>query len=553
MSKYYDTDKFLYELPGFYDNYYCNKIIFNEITKIDNVALFFKQNGVSFEEYIEGYIYFIELVYLNFFYLFEALLDDKNWELIHWGNKDLSDPSIKELVKKNPSLKLLYEMNKYRKKLSKIRNFDDNLNKDKKLRSEILEKNKIEKILVSFENLIYDKFEVTKKHNNSENEKFAILNYLYTTYTYANSFGPEIPNINLATKEIIRNYNIRRLAEKRRDEHLEDRYFIGYTYTLLYIYKCILKEDFAKINYNLKSINSWDELYNFGKYINNEFLKNKNLEDFKIFYEREKRHKVQDYLPEVLKENKDFDIVFSGRDIILFPVNDSERVETVFLRLLLGSIHIAKTTNQNLEIIEFAEKYNEHQVEYTYAIYLPIGGMFYNSSYWLIFQKIEVVNIFERGYTFKPLIDTVINKNKKHINLQKFKVKDDSLKRYINKKDENCIKKNQLEIKFAQAKGLATEIVASIYLQMKYGAKIISFRKQNNKTDIDIVAEDNDGKLILCQAKSTKPKPKDIIQHFDRLSNDPEIIKKQISRKILFIMERKLKIFCEKIKNLKNI
>jgi hypothetical protein len=241
-------------------------------------------------------------------------------------------------------------------------------------------------------------------------------------------------------------------------------------------------------------------------------------------------------------------LIFRGREIkvvkVLENVIHSDR--SLVQRLLLDAVNGGIADGgAKVEIVEFKEIKREKKDwdrYYTYALYLPMHGMIGDASGWIVFPRIDGESSWEPFTDFTNYLQKLAKNYRKRVDFKSYWVTEGLLRKYIQKKDRATIIESDIRTKLNDSRGLLAEFLMGFYLSKFYNARLLDVEKEDNDTDIDVIAE-NTLSLIIGQAKTSLPLDKklleqevnEIIKHFKKVEGSVKTTK-QVKKLFFYIM-----------------
>lgn len=531
-----------------YDFFYYDYSIFCDLGTINEIVTYSKKL-ISNLETIRGILYFKELLLINLIHHIELLsIDSKIDEIVQWGNINISDSRFKGLAEKNESIKLVYELNKIRKQFTDLRL------KEKISDIDLINANSLElelkSKLFSFNNDLIKKLSISFLDGTNNIKKKLVLNRVISWFNYIegdidyssdfkgtviSSYPGGRPFFYLMPENLSRTYYLQNdIILKRNGE-----YFIGYKLCLIYLYeKYIGKVFFEQIKTKIIDCKNWHDLHMLYTFIFDNTLKKLNFLRTIISYSKEEplHHCLEN---SEIKTHFELDFVFrrvNNLDIKIFKdrfEGDYPNTQNFFFKILIGYYF----ENKEVELLEFKQIYEEgNWIEYSYAIYSPIGGFIWDSSHWLFFDNLTVESNYDPSSDVKLRLKIMTERFKK-INLTSYTISGNLLKNYLKNKDYIERKMSNLNDRINTSKGLLSEFMGYLYLSKKFDAKLIDIHKDVNGTDIDVYA-DNDKNSYILQSKQrfpfNKEDLKEVKDHFKKVISS--VVTKKPITKLLFIM-----------------
>jgi len=545
------------DLPTVYDFFYYDYSILQKIFDLDDIKKYSQTElNINLNQNLRGISYLYELILINIMNYLEGLISNYNAsDIIHWSHSDIKEEAIRTLIQKDPIIKEIFELNKLRKDLSGIRTKPTTLNEKDISEFNILikrYKTKVEEINKFL--LDYLKIKIMreptdimpiivnwflKSYNYIEGDSTSVLEFKKERVVCTYPGG--LPFFYIMPDEIRKNYYLQSPIIKNNSTE----YFNGYKIMLLFFYKKCLANDKYEISKELLlQSKTWNDIHKaYGKI--SRITEHRNAFFQPLFKVTNASFNNEVISHSKIKEITELNLIFRRINNLRIKIIRSEdsigewAVGKLFFHILLGAKHVQ---GEEIEIIEFKQFYPErNDIEFSYAIFIPIQGMFTDASFWMFFDKLALESI-TGGYQSngKPSMDAIIkklSKTKDYI-FKSYEIQGDLLKAYIKNKDMIERNLSELHEKEKISKGLLGQFTAYLYLAKKYGAKLKDISKNINTTDIDVIAE-NDESLFLVQAKSSFPLTKESLKY---LRSHFKLIEKEIKtdkkiQKILFLLE----------------
>jgi len=343
-------------------------------------------------------------------------------------------------------------------------------------------------------------------------------------------------------QDMLKNYHL----QNPRIKSKEKEYLKGFSMSLLYLYSKLIPDQINKFKKDMLNVKTWLELHAIG----DKIRKITGYEPLVKLFKMCRKMKRKAFKKRVIKSLKELKMIFRGRDIRVITdrfSGDYPNTWALFLHVFFGAVGMYKLGRRTKpEIIEFKQIYNNGDwIEYSYAIYIPVGGMLWDSSHWIIFDKLCVESLFEPSCYFKCFIDNITKIFRNDIYLSRYEIEGDLLKRYIEKNDRELKRKKLKMEQFKTCKGLLGEFLAGLYLIKEKGvANLVrlDFHKSLRTTDIDVIGETEDT-IIIFQVKtnlSFNPEEhKKILENFRKAIRSIDIKNKKV-RKILFVLNEQV-------------
>ena len=529
-----------------YDYFYYDLSIFKQFLDINEVRKFaLNELNIDLSQNLKGVSYILEILLINMTHHLELMVENINvQDILQWSHCDISEEAVRGLRENQPLIRYIFDMNELRKEFVKLRT--KNKLSEKVSDNLITLIRKFDALTKEINEFLLSSLGIERLENNA-NEKTLILHWFLVKYNYIESHNEEgsptypggDPFFYTMPNKTRRSYYLQNpLITKHNQEYLN-----GYKSMLLYFYKHTLAPNYyVKIKQKNLDANSWNDLHKiYGIIIR---LTEKPSSLFSSLFKINK----QPVLKEIISGSKvnskvQLDLIFRRINNLRMKVirNDSDigewGAETLFYHVLLGTSFIQ---DKNTEILEFKQIYQENgEIEYSYALFMPVTGKFSDSSYWLFFDKVAVASI-DGPYksTSKTMIEHYFKflRDYKEYQIKSYEVEGDLLKDYIHNRDLNEFLLSKSNESLKTAKGLMGELIAYYYLARKHNAKLIDISKDIGSTDIDVIAE-NDEKLFLVQSKSSFPfteqSVNELFSHFELV--EKSVKSSKVIQRLLFL------------------
>lgn len=521
------------ESASLYDYFYYDYEIISKLLDLDSVEIFLKQNNIQLEGIWKAYLYTIELSLTDLYDHIEHFINDYkiNRFLIEYDD-NFPAYIVETYLKKDPYIRRIYSLDDIRKEFQILR----------KEQTFVREKissifKKLQTVLDETDIFIKGQYDVKMVIVDSASIKYPILNYIINIYGYVRY--PNIPISpffrTLSRSKVLVDYTTNRLKNSK-------QYIQGYV--IFFFYLC--KSFNANINYNIKyTVNSLNDLRDLNE-ISSKIYKD-NITDLEphltyimIFKMSEKPIRMVKYFKKAITRFEQLEFLFGNCDVKVINPRDffgkgffsggETKTDDFLLTILYGELNRLRIGEQ-LEIIRFSHYIKEKMEDtwYSYAFYMRAG-------YWLVFDGItyDTDNL-------KYQLDNLIKRNKSEIEYTTLQIKDQFLRSYYKKKDQEIRLKNYEKGLEGNILGLLTEFAAIVYLLRCQNATITDIRVNTNNTDVDVQGVREDVCFIV-QAKKSLPvekialskKIREINKHFKKLGNYK--INGKVPIKILFFI-----------------
>jgi len=547
------NDEILERFPDPFDEFYSDTLLLRTLCNTDVFSYYAKNWNCKAEEVYKGYLYLIELLIINIMGDIERIMryyDPNVWEILY--SEWLTQEEAKILAQKYPEFDYILRLNKIRKRLTKQR--FSNWNRDT-----------LDQTFKEIDKIITNVYQLVSKRihpqylGDSMNRLKEVVIYRTTHYCYVKMrlepteegfiLYPEYSGEIFASSlsgNFAKNYVFR---NEKIAPFLKD-YLKGYLVGLYILYNKWIEnqETTMKISNRLKAIEDWEDLHKFGRYVIDSIIGDPNFGfKTKLFRTKISLEKQYPTLPcstllskEAIDDKNELSIVFRKRPLRVIPEDYFYPNNTVlFFYVLLGAIQMYKLRLRDKpELVEFKSKRSEKH-EYSYALYIPVGGTMWNSSEWVIFNS-----ILREDDIDKRILDTLLEIHSDDICLTKYSIDHKLLEDYLQEKDPVYKDRKRLAEKVKSYKGLLGELLAIYLLHKSFGAVNLDFHLNLTKggkdeTDIDAIGETEDT-IFLCQVKTYPPyeekELKDIVEHFLKLSNEALKSTSKRVQRILFVL-----------------
>lgn len=486
---------------------------------------------ISRDENHRGALYFLEILLLDVIGNVQDLTSNVTfYNLLHFEGDPVN------IIANNRSeevfISYAFQLNDLRRKLSSMRHNDEGRGKQKIVATVESARDICQEIDTKFR---HDN-EVRRKEVDSSFERVKTLSYINQkfhcmerrpVYKGKESFIPSTveiayPNNGMGSwqKTLRNNYDLRNRPEGIREELLE-----GYTFALASLYSCFGAKDADE----LREARSWEELDNTKDII----LDKPATETFFTSLFRVNESAQSSFLIlEQIRDREDAATAFMSSSPYI-KVRRSQQSGDIcqrrseFQTIFVGLVAIME---ERPLIIEY-ETSRKDWTWYSYALRVPGYTTLANHSFWYYFHELGLEN------DWTPLTGGVDRARRlaEKFDAEFYQVQADKevLERFVF--DNSPRERNEKNLKnlFKDTKGLLGELLGEVYLQNKYDAKIETWHKEVNNTDIDILAETGDQTFLLQAKSSFSPgQTEEVVNHFKRLEKTNET-----STKILFLLE----------------
>lgn len=541
------------ELPSFYDFFYYDSWIINNLCELDPIKKFLNTNEYELKNVYCGFLYLFELALISLINHIENLIEDVDIsDLIHWGEVSNDNENIVKTIESHPEVKNILSLLKIRRKLS-IQRFGEKYNEEEIIN--LLGSSK--EILHKYIEFLNDEYKISRVEKNEQKEIGLILNWILSKYNYieiafdpitnnqedAFPEWPSPPTFYLMPSNLSENYYL----QNPRIKSNVGNYLKGFSLTLLYLYKILIPNKIMGFEQDVINVKNWCELHNVGRRIQGETVE-KSCMLTQLFDIKQQSDKTF-FNKDRINKYEELRLVFKGRTIRIISnrlSGDNLNRESLFVHFLFGAIRMYEFDFRDKpEIIEFKDtSKNGNQIDYSYAIYIPASVAFGDSSNWLFFDKLFLENDWEPSSFSKMMIDSYIEtfNNKDLISFSRYNINGNLLRKYIEEYDFETKAKSEQDIRFDECIGLLGEFLAGFYLlkeQKITNLLELDFHRDIESTDIDVIGETEDCTIIFQVKTSLSFESKDhkeIFENFNKSSENIQMKDKTI-RKILFVLK----------------
>ena len=346
------------------------------------------------------------------------------------------------------------------------------------------------------------------------------------------------------------------LLQNPKIKNKEKEYIYGFSLVLLYLYNFLIPNCLDKYSENLLHSQKWKDIHKVGTKIFKECVQKSDI--FTKLFDMDLHRELDGLKKGKIRNYNELRVVLRDRDVRVIENRfngDYPNSEALFMHLFFGTIYMYMMGDiDKPEIIEFKQiGDDEGWVEYSYAIYIPVGGPLWDSSHWIIFDGLCVESDMEPVDFFKEEIHRYLKRyeEKEMITFRKYEVSKELLQRYIKNKDYDYLLKRRTLNKLTTCKGLFSEFLAGYYFFKKEenlkNVQSIDIHREIGDTDIDVIIEKDDA-MIIIQVKSSFDFDdyEDVIKHFRKVMKNLKTTKKKVE-KVLFVMQDELPLHAEKM------
>ena len=525
-------------LPSDYDTFYFYYYTLKKLCDFKSTNAFLATQCKE-NEYIFGYLYTVQMMMIK---VMNELADfSRDWNiytLLHYGDKDLSDPLIQKLKDENAVMKYVYTLKTFRTTIS------DYLYSDNSPDLNSIEKDieKLNTLITEINSYIVKEFEVKSINEGKDEARAMLLTYITNTcYRPESDLQPIVPG----HPQSEGTYKATFLGNQKLSRRA-GLIFNGYKYTFVYLlldFSDIIGSKSVELIDYVKTAKTAYEIRHGGSEILGQ-LKQKHAKTFSVGQivniSKERDIKAEKY--------DDLDFVFMNRDIKVIRASkflgwsgqyDLDEAAFFFIDTLRGILVNPEAEVELLEITYIDDELDNRgdTLAYSYAFYLLIGNSYANASFWIVFDRIILASTKDSyRSSSKYHIDNLISTYRDQLILSKISVKRDLLMKYYLSNDLDMEHLNTYNEGIKRANGMLVEFLAYLYTKVSYDAKLIGLRVPYKatsadglthiETDIDALSE-NDEFEFVCQAKSSIPILKkgleeqlsEILKHFDGLQS----------------------------------
>ncbi len=503
--------------PSLYDYFYYDYSILLKFFDLKQVEEFLSHNDFKFEDNWKAYLYFVELCITDLYKHMERFIDDFpiNRFLTDYDD-DIPQYIVENYLKKDRFISRIYLLDSIREELAKLRTNTDV--KENDLSSKL---KKLHDTLNEINTFISKEYQVKRINVNPALTNTPILNYVISIYAHVRYLNiPTAPFFRtLPRGKILLQYSTTKLKDPK-------QYIQGYVLFFLYACECFGAKFSFNIKYTINELKDLRQLHDIGSEVYKENVETMDrLAPFEqLFKMSDKEVKMIKHVKRSVQNYEQLEFLFGNSNVKVInpkdffgksPFSGSEtKTDDLLLTILHGELSRLKI-DEKLEIIRFSHyiKTKMEDTWYSYAFYMHPG-------YWLIFDGIG----YDTG-NLRYYLDRILKTNKTEIEYTTFKIKDELLRKYYKKKDEEILIENYEKGLQGNIKGLLAEHAAVIYLLEVRNASVTGTRTNTGNTDIDVKGENSTFNFIV-QAKFSMPVAKDALtkaikeinSHFKKIS-----------------------------------
>ena len=345
---------------------------------------------------------------------------------------------------------------------------------------------------------------------NDSNKLFISYNELIRSFNYSDDIDLRDFNRNLGANP----FDIEDPFDKL-DKH---KIFLnGYKLANLYLWNKVLGnikfKQYWNIFHKIFLSQSWDDFDSIFGIINENIVKKLKEKDEYVNYYFKKNGRIQkDIIQNIISPY--FGLNITNEDklkaLLLFRpiqyINYDVMGAMNFIVVLNGLIfnYLKEKINEKIRIIEITHTH-EFTINFTYAILLPLSGIFSDASRWWVFYRCATNMSMETG-TY-DLIKKTLEDYSDYINIDKIEVDENKLQDYLRSAYVKHIEDKTDEvitINSAMRGALLELLVSNYYSKLGYSI-ILGHKTRFIKKELDIVAIDENNKIITiieCKEKS---------------------------------------------------
>ena len=495
--------------PTIYDTFYYDYFILTKVLEQTNFDDFLNKCGMSSSKssLLRGYVYFSGVLIVNIIDHMERLTRAfDTYEYIAWGRGTLGGSAAHKLSKYDKNIKYVFKLRDEIKGLMKI--LHSKIISEKEVSEQV---NKLKLTLKSAKKQIDTTYKPVKVIGNETAFRHSVLRWLINNYGYyKNQYQPGTLFYSLMTNESARSFWLG-IENKNLFPHRTE-IILGYKYCIMYLCDYLSPSAYSSIKNEFDNASDLEALrqacIKLGELTNCECVK--------IFKIRRVSMRRATSI-KVAKDNGDMELLFRNRPISLIRTTEFmgykrayelDEATEILRRLILGYVWDSSLRNQKVELIRFEHEDPIYRTKkdyaYSYAIYIPMFGSLgiSNGSYWIVFDSIALFN--KGGYQSdtKRLLDRLIEVYKRNISLISVKTSYSLLKAYTTERYLDTILIKELIERLQLSLGLSTEFLACTFILKRHKANLLALHRAFNKTDLDVLAENN-STVFLVQAKTT--------------------------------------------------
>ncbi|HUC38930.1 MAG TPA: TetR/AcrR family transcriptional regulator [Candidatus Acidoferrum sp.] len=520
-----------YESPSLYDYFYFDFVMLKKALSFRGEILEGKDGSL-----LPGYVYFIEFCVAKLIEnVEEAPYNEHIFEIVNWGRFDISDKEIQHLKKTSTAFKTVFDLNECRATLSGLRRRLITTQKleDKERLSKTLDT--LEKMNTEINSEIVKLYSARRREEvDQEAENLMVFHWFMVSYVY------EPPRLFFSTMS----------NQTARSYMPEPQYLTGFKFCIEKIMNWLTGDKYSgQIKEGLTELETLMDLHDFYSRMHGSVFKDTKWA--RIFDVVEPKWEGKALLKGVkVMYPYQLNLIFRGREIKVVEVeefggirSDRDAVQRLFIDAIFGGIMLGVPKVEIVLFEEYVKDGKDWDKYYSYALYLPMHGMIGDASTWLIFPRLDGTSNWESYDDIKKYLENKMKDWGRRITLRKYKIKADLLKNYINNKEWGSMKKKNMEVRQNTSRGLLAEFLAYFYIWSLHKAQLVEFHKEEEDTDVDVVAEDANSRYIVQVKNSITSDRKKLEKELEGIAKQLEKMEKKYSirgkmtKKTLFVVD----------------
>jgi hypothetical protein len=530
-AAHYEKERQYIKDPSLYDYFYYDFAMLQKTLSLRNEVL---ENKIG--SLLAGYLYFVEFGIGKLIQNVEEAPYNKHiFEMVNWGRFDVSDQEIQHLKKTCRPFKLVFDLNEIRSTLSGLRRkvaVTQEANDKKEIGKNL---SMLEKLNNEINSELVGIYKAKRRQEvNDIAEKLMIFHWFMVTYVY------EPPRLFFST-----------MSNQTAHSFMPaPQYLAGFKFCVERIMNWLTQNKYStQIACGLSELKTLREMHEFYSKMHGTVFKGTKFD--RIFDVIEPKWGSAPLLEsEKVEYPYQLNLIFRGREIKAINVeevggirSDRDTVQRVFIDAIFGDITLGVPQVEIVQFEELVEDGKDWDKYYSYALYLPMHGMIGDASSWLIFPRLDGTSNWEPYDDVSRYLENEMKAWGKRISLKKYKIAKDLLKKYIDNKDLSSVRKKDMEVRHNTGKGLLTEFLAYFYIWYLHKAHLVEFHKEENNTDVDVVADDETSRYIIQAKSSLSSDRKQLLKELDETAKQLKVVETQhsistkVSKKVLFAVD----------------
>lgn len=519
------------ETPSSYDYFYYDSQILRKTLSLREELIEGKNVKL-----LSGYVYFVEFCIAKFIERVEqAPYSAQIFEMVNWGRFDIGDKEIQYLKKTSRPFKFVYELNDYRSILSGWRHALSMVPTEIDTKTVENTLDKLEKLSLEIDSEIEKLYRAKRKFEISDAaEKSMIFHWFMVSYVY------EPPRLFFST---ISNATARSFIP-------EVQYLAGFKFSIEKIMNWLTDNKYVTdISNGLLDLDALEHIHGFYSKMHGTVFKGADFTSIFNIVEPKWESKT------IFKGRKvddlyQLNLIFRGREIKVINVEEiggirgnRDAIQRLLIDSIFGDIALGVPKIEIIQFEEFVKDGKDWDNYFSYALYLPMHGLIGDASTWLIFPRLDGTSNWEPYDEVNRNLRNTAEKWGKRISIRKYKIKPNLLQKYIDNEDLAAIWKKHTESRLNTSKGLLAEFLAYFYVWDRYHANLVEFHKEEDGTEVDVVAEDANSRYIIEVKNSLTSNRKRLPDELDSIVGKLDKLEKKYSistkttKKLLFVIE----------------